>query len=259
MMRSVWLQDLSWQEIEHFRNEETGPILIPVGSVEQHGLHLPVGTDSMVAIKLAEEAAQGSNAVVTPPLWFGWSPHHLALPGTVSIRAEVLIEVIFDVFVSLATHGFNRFIVINGHRMVNIPWLQIAAERAQRELSVRIGIFDPAYMSKELGEQLGFGEIGHAEEIETSHMLHIMPHLVRMERARDYVPGEITHYHIDPRSKKDTLCYVPTTAKALGQAAQTSGGTGGSPNRSSSEKGRILHDHLLNRLIEVIREFQRKD
>jgi creatinine amidohydrolase len=258
MMRSVWLQDLSWQEVDDFRRQETGPILIPVGSVEQHGLHLPVGTDSMVAIRLAEEAAQGSNAIVTPPIWFGWSPHHLALPGTISIRAEVLIEVVFDVFASLATHGFNRFIVINGHRMVNVPWLQIVAERAQRQLDVRVAIFDPAYMSKELGEQLGFGEIGHAEEIESSHMLHIMPHLVRMERATDYAAGESDHYHIDPRSRKDTLCYVPTTAKALGQAAKSSGGTGGKPSRSSREKGKALHDHLLNRLIEVIHGFQRK-
>jgi creatinine amidohydrolase len=258
-MRSVWLQDRSWQEIENFLKQETGPILIPVGSVEQHGLHLPVGTDSMVAIKLAEEAAQSSNAIVTPPLWFGWSPHHLALPGTISIRAEVLIELIYDVFASLATHGCNRFIVINGHRMVNVPWLQIAAERAQRQLDVRVAIFDPAYMSKELGEGLGFGEIGHAEEIESSHMLHIMPHLVRMEQATDYAAGESVHYHIDPRSRKDTLCYVPTTAKALGQAAKTSGGTGGKPSGSSPEKGRILHEHLLTRLIEVIREFQRKE
>jgi creatinine amidohydrolase len=212
----------------------------------------------MVAISLAEEAAKRSNAIVTPPLWFGWSPHHLALPGTISIRAEMLIEVMFDIVKSLATHGFTGFVVINGHRMVNIPWLQISAERAQRELDVRMAIFDPSYMSKELADELGFGEIGHAEEIETSHMLHVMPHLVRMDRARNHGPEETLHYHIDPRSSRDTLCYVPTTAKRLKEVSRVSGGTGGRPKLASSEKGKRLHEHLVDRLVEVIHEFQRK-
>jgi creatinine amidohydrolase len=106
----VWLQEMRWQEIQQFRDRGGDLALVPVGSVEQHGFHLPLGTDSMVAIRLAEDAAQRTNALVTPPLWFGWSPHHLALPGTISIRPQVLIEVLFDVLSSLATQGFNRFV-----------------------------------------------------------------------------------------------------------------------------------------------------
>ncbi len=253
----VWLQEMRWQEIQQFRDRGRDLALIPVGSVEQHGFHLPVGTDSMVAIRLAEEAAQRTNAIVTPPLWFGWSPHHLALPGTISIRPQVLIEVLFDVLSSLAAHGFKRFVIINGHRIANLPWIQISAEKAQRELDVRVVIYDPAYMSKEIADSMGFGEVGHAEEVETSHMLHIMPHLVQMKEAKDFVSPETRLYHVDPRVPGDTLCYVPSTAKDLEQKAEESGGAHGRPTLATGEKGKQLHEHLLARLIEVIRELNR--
>jgi len=243
---------MRWQEVQQFRKKGGDLALIPVGSVEQHGLHLPVGTDSMVAIRLAEEAGQRTNTIVTPPLWFGWSPHHMALPGSISIRPQILAELLFDVLSSLANHGFDRFVIVNGHRIVNIPWIQISAEKAQRELGVMVTIYDPAYMSKEIVDQIGFGQVGHAEEIETSHMLHIMPHLVRMDKAKDSPPLEKKLYHVDPRITKDTLCYVPGTAKDLRQTATKSGGVSGRPSLANAEKGKRLHEHLVARLVEVI-------
>jgi len=208
----------------------------------------------MVAIRLAEDAAQQTDAIVTPPLWFGWSPHHLALPGTISIRPQILIEMLFDILSSLATQGFKRFVIVNGHRIANIPWIQISAEKAQRELDVRVAIYDPAYMSKEIADGIGFAQVGHAEDIETSHMLHIMPHAVRMEKARDYLSPERKLYYVDPRIPKDTLCYVPGTAKDLEQTAGESGGASGRPSLATAEKGKQLHEHLVARLIEVINE-----
>ena len=256
-MNTVWLQEMSWEEARDLRDRGPCVVLMPVGSVEQHGLHLPLGTDSMVAIAIAEDAARKTSAIVVPPMWFGWSPHHLALPGSISVRAEVLLELLYDVVSSLARHGFVRFIVINGHRIVNIPWIQIAAERAQRELNVRMAIFDPAYMSKEIGQELDFGPVGHAEEIETSQMRHVKPDLVRMERARDFAAhAQRKLYHVDPAYPGDTLCYVPGTARDLARSVGESGGTGGSPTRSSPEKGRRLHEHLVMRLVETIEEMR---
>jgi len=255
---TVWLQEMGWQQIQRYREKGGGVVIIPVGSIEQHGYHLPLGTDSLVSIRLAEDAAKLAKAIITPPLWFGWSPHHLALPGTISIRAEVLIEVLFDIMNSLATHGFDRFIIVNGHRIVNIPWMQIAAERAQRELGVKVAIYDPAWMMKEIADQLGFGEIGHAEEIETSQMLHAMPHLVQMKKVKDYDrPPKRKLYHVDPRILKDTLCYFPSTAKSMKQISKISGGVSGRPSLATLEKGKRLHKHLVTRLVEVIHEFQR--
>ncbi|MGD2125197.1 MAG: creatininase family protein [Desulfobacteraceae bacterium] len=253
----VWLQEMRWQQVQELRHKKKRLAIIPVGSVEQHGFHLPLGTDSMVAIKLAQDAAERTKAIVTPPLWFGWSPHHLALPGTITVRPEILIEVVFDVLSSLATNGFDRLVIVNGHRIANIPWIQIAAEKAQRELGVKVAVFDPAYMAKGIADQIGFGEVGHADELETSHMLHIMPHLVRMDLAKDYLPKEKKLYHVDPRVSEDTLCWVPSTAKDLEKTAGKSGGVSGSPTLATPEKGKRLHDHLVARLIEVITELNK--
>ena len=182
----------------------------------------------------------------------------MALPGSISIRPHILSELLFDVLSSLAHHGFDRFIVVNGHRIVNIPWIQISAEKAQRELGAKVAIFDPAYMSKEIVDQIGFGHVGHAEEIETSHMLHIMPHLVRMDKAKDSPPLEKKLYHVDPRTSKDTLCYVPGTAKDLEQTAKKSGGVSGRPSLAEAGKGKRLHEYLVARLVEVITDLNNK-
>lgn len=93
----VWLQSLTWEEVAQKTRESKNTIILPVGSTEQHGTHLPVGTDTMVAIALAESAARKAEVLVAPPLWFGWSPHHMVLPGTITIRPEILIEVVYDV------------------------------------------------------------------------------------------------------------------------------------------------------------------
>lgn len=150
----------------------------------------PLEMTPIFTIALSEDETKRTGVPVAPPLWFGWSSHHLAYPGSVSIRPEVLVELMYDVISSLSRHDFSRFIVINGHRVAKIPWLQLMAEKAQRELGVRVVVFDPAYMSREIADELGFGPLGHADEIETSHMLYRHPELVRMERVRGSHPRE---------------------------------------------------------------------
>ncbi len=251
-MSSIHLQELTWAEVEAYLQQDDR-CLIPVGSTEQHGRFAPLGTDSYLAQALAEEGGRKSGVLVTPPVWFGWSPHHLVCPGTISIRAEILIEMLFDVFKSLSAHGFKKFVVINGHRIVNIPWMQIACQRAQEELQIRTLLFDPAYMSKEIGTQLGFGEIGHAEEIEISQMLHCFPDLVDLSLAKDHPHSGQGHYHIDPRNPRDTLCYVPSTLAAQQEILQKTGDTvGGNPEQASAAKGKTYHEHLIRRLLEVL-------
>ena len=255
-MANVRLQEKSWQDVaDYLLNDDR--IMLPVGSTEQHGTFAPLGTDTLVALALAEDAGNTAGVLTAPPLWFGWSPHHLVRPGTISIRAEVLIEVLYDTVKSLTEHGFKNFVVINGHRIVNISWMQIAAERAQRELKVKVVIFDPAYMSKEIAEELDFGPIGHAEEIEISHLMYRHPELVRIDRAKDHPHQDRPLYHIDPRDVRDTLCYVPGTKEDLAAVYRKTGDTvGGSPSRASRQKGKLYHDHLVGRLLEVLEQLK---
>jgi creatinine amidohydrolase len=251
-MSCMKLQERTWKDVETYLQTDDR-IILPVGSTEQHGSFAPLGTDTYVACAIAENAAERTGVLVAPPLWFGWSPHHLVKPGTLSVRAETLIALIGDVIGSLAGHGFKTFVAVNGHRIVNIPWLQIAAERAQRTLGVKVALFDPAYMSKEIAGKLEFGAIGHGEEIEISHMCHLHPALIRLEAATDNPHTETPLYHLDPQDPRDTLCYVPATRKAL-QATfdRTGDAVTGEPTRSTPEKGKVYHEHLVQRLVEVL-------
>ncbi len=253
---SVWLQDKSWEELAELRERSGGVAIVPVGSTEQHGCHLPLGTDTMVAMMLAEDGAEATGTVVAPPLWYGWSPHHMVLPGTVTIRPEVLIELFYDVLESLSRHGFKKIVAINGHRIVNISWMQIAAERAQRNLKIRVVIFDPAYMSKDFVGTVGYGPVGHSEEIETSQMLYKMPQLVHMEKAKDNPVKPQALYSVDPAFRGDTLCYVPSTLEHMKQSVEIAGGTTGTPTKTDAAKGKQYHEHLVANLVKVIRQLQ---
>lgn len=247
----IWLQNANWPAVNSYL-EEKETILLPVGSTEQHGRHAPLGTDTMIATRLAEDAARRTAVLCAPPLSVGWSPHHLVLPGTISIRPSVLQELLFDTIQSLAEHGFGRFIVVNGHRVTNVPWLQLAAQNAQSNLAVSVSIFDPAYMQKEIASQLGFGALGHAEELETSQMMYLHPDLIDLSQAVDSEARSRRLYEVDPRMPDDTLCYVPSTLEEMKAIAAETGGSTGEPTRSSAELGRRLHEHLVNRLVEVI-------
>lgn len=259
MGRGFRLQNLTWEEVKARIDTGQRTILLPIGSTEQHGPHLPVGTDTMVAVALAEAAAEKHDVLVAPPLWFGWSPHHMVLPGTITIRPEILVELVYDMVASLSEHGFDKFIFINGHRIVNITWLQMAGERIKRRLKVKAVIFDPAYMSKAFDSGLDWGPVGHAEEIEGSHMWHCFPDLVKMDRAKDNPHSPQTLYHIDPRHSGDTLCYVPSSRGEMEKIAKVSGGTVGSPSKASREGGRQYHEHLVRRLGEVITLLEAQD
>jgi creatinine amidohydrolase len=250
-MSPKWLQRMTWEEFK-LNLEKCGVIIIPVGSTEQHGAHLPLGTDTFVANVLAEGASEQTGAVIAPPVWYGWSPHHMVLPGTVTIRPQILVGLLSDIMESLAHHGARKFVIINGHRIVNISWMQIACEEAQRTLGVRTVIFDPAYMSKEIISELAFGPIGHAEEIESSHMLYFYPELYRADRVLDYAPEHKLLFSVDPRFQGDTLCYVPSTKEDMQKSVEVAKGTSGSPSRSDREKGREYHEHLVERLVAVI-------
>lgn len=250
-MTGHWLQDMTWEDYKDSLRK-CSVVLIPIGSTEQHGPHLPLGTDTMVACALAADASERTGAIIAPPLWFGWSPHHLALPGTISIRAEVLAEVLYDTVASLNQHGCDNFVVINGHRIVNVAWIQIAGERARRLLNVRLVMFDPAYMSKEIVDKLGFGPVGHAEEIESSHMWYCHPELYHADRVLDFVPSPKSLYSVDPRYAGDTLCYVPSTVPDMMPSVQAAKGVTGSPSKASREKGKQYHEYLVSRLVEVI-------
>lgn len=254
-VNKAWLHHNSWEEVaEYLKRSQT--IVVPVGSIEQHGGHLPLGTDTMVAEAIAESVAIEANVLTTPAVSFGWSPHHMILPGSITIRPEVLIEYLYDIIESLGKHGFNKFLLINGHRMVNISWLQIAAERAKRVLGVDVLLADPAYLTKELSTKENVALMGHADEIETSHMLYIQGDMVHLELAKDYGAIRPEYKEIDPRNPADCLCYVPSTVAEMEDSVRAAKGASGRPSKASVEFGARYHEWMIKKLVRIIDEWQ---
>ena len=112
------LLDLAPPDIAWFQ-ERSDLILIPIGSCEQHGAHLPLGTDTITALEVSRRAAEKADVPYAPPLWAGYSPQHLREPesgvGTITLRASTLNEVLYDIARSLIHHGWNKLVFVNGH------------------------------------------------------------------------------------------------------------------------------------------------
>ena len=129
------LQLSTWPEVEAYLRRSTA-ILVPVGSTEQHGPTGFIGTDALCPQLLADGLSQRCGALVAPTLPIGMAQHHMAFPGTITLRPTTLIAVVRDVVESLAHHGFDRFYVLNGHGG-NVATLTAAFSEILAQASLR--------------------------------------------------------------------------------------------------------------------------
>ena len=111
---------MHWEELTSAEigalDRDRAVVILPLGSVEQHGNHLPIGTDTMLAEAVSRAAAEASGGtVVMPPPWYGFSAHHMRFPGSITLRAETLLALVEDVVASLVRHDFRRILIVNGH------------------------------------------------------------------------------------------------------------------------------------------------
>lgn len=181
----LWAERTRQEFYEHARRG--GVVVIPIGSIEQHGHHLPVDTDCRTAEHVARTAARTVEEVpvlVTPTLAVAISPHHLMFPGTISLRLETLVRVLGDMCDCIVGHGLERILVVNGHGGNRDAVGAITQElRFRMDRQIRACTwFDliPDVMD-EVREGPG-DEIGHSGELETSVMLALAPQSVRTER-----------------------------------------------------------------------------
>src|SRR6476661_244249 len=110
-------EEMTSPEVDALDRDRT-ILVLPLGSVEQHGHHMPLGTDTILAYEVALSAVEmfgNDRALVMPPPWYGFSPHHMRFAGTVTLVAETLMKVAEDIVASLVGHGFRRLAIVNGH------------------------------------------------------------------------------------------------------------------------------------------------
>lgn len=232
-------------------------VVVPVGSVEQHGPHLPVATDAWAAEHLVEAALpklpSGRRVVIAPVVRYGFSDDHAGFPGTLSIPARLLEELLIEIGAGIIASGFDRILLVNGHggndRLLYYV-VRLIRDRAPRPVALA-GL---TYW-KLAAEQLRSlrhsepGGMGHACELETSLMLHFRPETVRMRHAVREVPVPYSG-----ERGGDLLSSGAVVAPDRFHELTVSGVTG-DPLVASAEQGRLFAGAISGRLAAFIDEF----
>lgn len=188
--------DLAWPEVRERAADEAAIVLLPVASIEQHGPHLPVFTDTLIAEAIATRAEGGHPPVFRlPALCYGRSTEHSDFPGTVTLSTHTLLAVLDDVGASVARAGFRRLALLNTHGG-NTALLQVAGRDIRHRHGLMVVSINP--MSAVDAGRPGSGvpemeaRFGiHAGLVETSVMLALHPELVHMERAAGRPPDTL--------------------------------------------------------------------
>lgn len=162
--------------------------VFPIGSTEQHGSHLPLGTDHFVAEAIAHTTADRDDVVVLPMIPVGVSPHHRHFDGTLSTRSHVLEEYVHDILESTASHGCGKIVVVNGHGG-NTDAIRRAAETLRREEIAYVTRWSWSDAVAEMKEEMFDMVVGHADGSESSVMMYLQDELVDTDAFEEAEAG----------------------------------------------------------------------
>ncbi|NOQ95048.1 MAG: creatininase [Desulfobacterales bacterium] len=242
------VEHITWEE---YRDEVGRRIIIlPVGSLEQHGPHLPMNVDVVIPKNLATMTAEQVESLVLPPIAYGYKSHPTSgggqlFPGTTSLDGTTLINLTLDILRETYRHGGRRFLILNGH-YENVSFLTEAVELFIREADgarvVILSWWDQ--VSDEMVDKL-FAEAGfpgwdteHAAITETSLMLYFSPELVREDKIID-----------DQSERKPTYSIFPPPDDIIPKSGVLYKAT-----YASREKGEELAKHVVDKIVKVVSE-----
>lgn len=227
-------------------------VIVPVGSTEQHGDHLPVDTDTSIPAAIATAVAEERDGIlVTPAVPFGYSRHHAGAPGTITLRSQTFMLVIRDILASLYQAGFKEVLVLNGHGGNRAP-LTTATTDAYIEEEIAVAVvsyWDLIAEEIDAVRDSEQGGISHAGELETSVQLYLREELVGETRA-DFV-------------RNDRDGYLRVDLFGHGQASyprhfdeKTATGVSGMPSAATTEKGEKLFTAAVDAVAAFVESFQ---
>jgi creatinine amidohydrolase len=180
-MQPYKLEEYPYRELEEIVHKEgIDTIILPVGTIEPHGTHLPLGTDSYIPIAMGQYVAGKLKALLLPPIHYGVTTSLHGYFGSVRIKPETLEELVYEILESMKIHGFKYALILNGHGG-NTQALESAAKRAWLNLKMAVMVVDWWTLARERGvTQRILGKSGgHAATDETAMMLAINPGLVK--------------------------------------------------------------------------------
>jgi creatinine amidohydrolase len=256
------LQDMTWPQVaEEIKQSKVA--LIPVGATEQHGHHMPMGSDSYCAFEVARRTAQKEQALVVPVLPFGISHCHMSFPGSITLSCFTMAKVIMEICESLYAHGIDKFIFINGHGH-NGPSINIAMDEFKKDKKAYLFLIPWWIAGGKLTAELwdfknGNLPDGHAADIEASGMMAINPDLVDKSKAGRVVLGEVKGTKIKfHKSTAVSLGSYPVELTTVSDFKQfTDSGLIGGALNASAEKGEKVLEAVSDYLAELVRELKK--
>jgi creatinine amidohydrolase len=241
-IEKLWFDELSMKEAEKAA-EEGKVVIIPCGSVEEHGSHLPLCTDSLQAEHVALAVARKAGCLVAPPLRYGVCSSTRNFPGTLSISFDSLCNIMTDILEELIHKGFKRLLILSGHAgRSHMTALKLAAKEVvtnhksedERPRIMICSDYDFAFdlRGKEFDER-----DSHAGTIETSRVMSIRSDLIKGKGKRNF--PKLPRFEIVPDPER----YFPT-------------GVMGDPTTASTKKGQVINEYVIEQIVKLVKELQ---
>jgi len=240
----LWLDEMSTKEAAQAAKEDK-VVIFPVGSVEEHGDHLPLCTDSVQPEYIAVEVAKKTGCIIAPSFRYGICNATRNFPGTLTIQFDTLFRLAHDVLSELVRNGFSRIIVMSGHAgNSHMVALRLAAQdivQANDESKgkkVRIMVLSDFDFAEELIPEIAEKSDGHAGTLETSRMMAIKPELVKAEGVAD--KWNMPRFEVVAHPEK----FFPS-------------GVNGDPTVASAEKGYKINAYIIEQMAKIIEELKK--
>ena len=249
---------LTWKEIEQMPNKENVVIIQPVGAIEQHGPHLPIAVDSAISLgvlgKALSELDEQISAYALPCLYYGKSNEHSGFPGTITLSAATLLEVIREMALSIYRSGFRKLVLMNSHG--GQPQIMEIAARDLHQEHQDFAVF-PLFTWRVphiVGDLLTHKEQEygiHAGDAETSIMLSLLPERVKMELAvKEYPQGLPVDSLLDMEGKLPFAWLTKELSKS---------GVIGDATVATKEKGDRILQSVADGWVKLIEDVYRFD
>jgi len=251
-------EEFTWPEIREAVAQNRVCVL-PVGTVEQHGPHLPLVTDVLTAAEMSRMAVERmpEEAILLPPVYYAFNVHHMDFPGTIAVEGETFVRYVTDIGKSLAHHGFRKILLVNGHGS-NVPFLDIAARNITNQTEAICAMVPwwnliPKRLLEELRESEFPGGMAHGCELETSVLLYLRGDLVQFEKATRDIHFQKTEFFYWDLGAPSPVFFQ----EWFSRYSET--GTVGDPTKATREKGRKFVASVVERMVALLKEFRERE
>lgn len=247
------LENLTWPEVKRLKPADK-VVLLPLGSFEQHGPHLPLTTDTDIVTAVARgiERRRPDKILCLPTLWPGHSTHHLFFPGTLSVGQMPYLQLIIELGRSIVKMSAKKVFLLNGHGGNDVPVRAALRELKSEFPKVRFVFASYWSLAAQTIKQVReseLGGLGHACEMETSIMLHLHPDRVKLRLASRDGPK-----HTDPYRKSDMQYGRPVYfVNEFHEVTKT--GTIGHPDLATAKKGKKFLNGIVKDVTTFVDEF----